>query len=244
MNDGLLVSPADWGKIQRMSRDWDNQPLQNRPLPKVPEPQSAFQFPVVVALLEDAYAGFPVWAELLRAESATETQLVSLVGYAAPGALQSQFKLGFTAPGDNQTTEWTATLQGDATADTVQAALEALPSIDPGDVIVMLGQMSYFGGTQQTFRWIVRFQGKFLGQTIPLLQTEEIGDDIYSDSMVVEEVQVETTGQAIQVRTVIPVGVPTPLRRGCICACLWMPGWGWVIVAAECRDLTPQPMSG
>lgn len=58
--------------------------------------------------------------------------------------------------------EQTGTIPFNASAATVQTALEALPNIDPGDVLVT-------GGAGPGTPWVVTFMGQYQAQSVPLM---------------------------------------------------------------------------
>lgn len=81
-------------------------------------------------------------------EGAAEVQSVAITGTPTGGT----FRLTFDG-------EQTATIAFDANAAAVQAALEALSNVEPGDIVVT--------GTNPTFT--LTFGGKFAGQNVPQL---------------------------------------------------------------------------
>jgi len=51
----------------------------------------------------------------------------------------------------------------------------------------------------------------------------------------------DDTGRTEQVRSLIPVGHPTPLVAGAMIIAIWFPRIGYGIISAECRDFDLDP---
>ena len=76
-------------------------------------------------------------------------------------SLAASFNCGFD-PKETCPDEITDDIPYNAKPEEVQAALEALPSINPGDVEVSLGE--------STGRWLVTFTGQYAGKDMPLMR--------------------------------------------------------------------------
>ena len=117
----------------------------------------------------------------------------------------------------------------DASASEVQSAMEGLPSINPGDVEVALGE--------KIGRWFITFTGRYADKDVPLLQaTDGLTAGVGGAVIVRATTFLDDTGRTEQVRSLIPVGSPTPLVAGAMVVAIWFPRIGYGVISAECRD--------
>ena len=180
--------------------------------------------PIVAVLLEDLPSGENVDAAVLYLEETNETQMVTLKGTITGGFFQLRFRAN-----DEASHEITDDIPWNATAKEVQAALENLSSINPGDVEVSLGK--------EIGRWFVTFTGQYAGRDVPLMgAVNKLGGPLAS-AVVAATTYWEDTGRTEQVRSLIPTGSPTPLIAGAMVVALWFPRIGYGVISAECRDL-------
>ena len=114
----------------------------------------------------------------------------------------------------------------------MQAALEELPSINPGDVEVMLGQ--------NVGRWFVTFTGQYADKDLPLMGATNGLSSGLGAVVVNATTYLEDTGRTERVRSLIPMGWPTPMVAGAIVIGLWFPRIGYGVISAECRDFQLQ----
>lgn len=196
-------------------------------------------------LLEDLADGGTADVAVTLFSPNTFQQKISIVGDVTGG----KFALAFPPPsGLPQTTD---SIPFNATAAQMQSVLAALPAIGAGNVQVQLGKETITDvdgdgdkNNQETVSpavWIVQFVGTFLQganpQPPPLLTQGSTAltfgtfgglvtaaTDNWIDSGVVE-----------QVRAVVPVGSPTPMRQGAVVIGLWMPGVGYGVISCEAR---------
>lgn len=190
--------------------------------------------PRVVMMLEDCESGGRAEAAILVEIESTETQLVEIDG----SPLSGTFKLQF----DEATT---ATLDYNITAEDLQAALEDLDNINPGDVLVELGPGSE-SGDDVLYRWLVHFTGQFEGEDVPELVPVEVsirGQGAFS--IVNEEVNVrsqpdvEDTGDTLNALCVVPLPPGMRIYAGNLGVVLSIPTFGYCLIAVECRDCGP-----
>lgn len=217
----LFVPMARWWKArleEKPSAKFD--PIE--PMPRI-----------CVALLADVDSEQPVDAAILRIGSTNERQLVDMRGEAADG---DSFRLAFK-PSDNAAEELTAPISANASPDDVQSALLALPSLNDGDVLVQFGRHTRINGSTYSMkRWLIEFTGQYAGVNVPLLRSEIAAGSSLTFT-VTETTVLYDSGATRQVRNLIPIGIPTPLKFGAICLCGWLEGFGYVIDAAEPRSI-------
>ncbi len=179
--------------------------------------------PIVAILLEDLVSGGTADAAVLYLEETNETQMVTLEGEITGGFFQLRFRTK-----ENAAEETTGQIPFNASPDEVRKALEALPSINPGDVEVSLGE--------DIGRWLVTFTGQYADQDLPLMRATNGLTSSLGAVIVAATTFWEDTGRNEQVRNLIPVGVPTPLIAGAMVVALWFPRIGYGVISAECRD--------
>lgn len=185
--------------------------------------------PIVAVLLEDLPSGETADAAVLYLEETNETQMVTFVGEIIGGSFQLWFR-----PKEDADMEMTSDIPFDATSAVVQKALENLPSINPGDVEVRLGE--------KIGRWFITFTGQYADQDIPLMQASNgLSAGLEGAVIVRATTYLDDTGRTEQVRNIIPVGSPTPLVAGAMVIALWFPRIGYGVISAECRDFEPDP---
>lgn len=184
--------------------------------------QSDFRPPIRVILLEDLESGGLADATVTELIETNEVQDVKIIGFPAAGTFRLKFQ-SLTSPPIN----W------NATAAEMQKALEATESIGKGNVAVALGKSAkYRPGV-----WLVTFTGKFNGVDVPLLEPT---DNLVGSSIVVAETSVfYDTGRIEEVRGMIPVGIPTPMRAGAVALCNHYLNVGYGVHALECREFSP-----
>lgn len=179
--------------------------------------------PIRAILLEDCPDETPTPAAVTVAIDTTEIQRLEIVGNPTGGV----FRLGFRG-------EWTPELFPGISAASLEVALQGLPTLGRDQVSVPLGNDNFHTlGT-----WLIEFSGSLEGVDVPLL---EIDDRIEGASVAINRTTIwADAGRIVEVRTGIPVGVPTPLRAGAVVLCLRHQGIaGWVIHAAEARQFSP-----
>ncbi len=179
--------------------------------------------PIVAILLEDLVSGGTADAAVLYLEETNETQMVTLEGEITGGFFQLRFRSK-----ENAAEEITGEIPFHASPNEVRKALEALPSINPGDVEVSLGE--------DIGRWLVTFTGQYADQDIPLMRATNALTSNLGAVIVAATTFWEDTGRNERVRNLIPVGLPTPLVAGAMVVALWFPRIGYGVISAECRD--------
>lgn len=185
--------------------------------------------PIVAVLLEDLPSGQTVEAAVLVLEETHEVQLVTILGTVTGGFFQLRFK-----PTEDAEYETTGELPYDATPSEVQAALEGLPSLQLGDVEVSLGQ--------GMGRWLIAFTGQYADKDVPLLATiDGLLEGLDGAIVVSATTFLDDTGRNEIVRSLIPVGIPTPLVAGAVVIAIWFPGVGYVAISVECREFDFEP---
>jgi hypothetical protein len=180
--------------------------------------------PIVAVLLEDLRTGETAEAAVLYAEETNETQMVTIKGTITGGSFKLRFR-----PKENVPEQTTEDISFNAKPEEVQAALEALPSINPGDVEVSLGE--------STGRWFVTFTGQYAGRDMPLMQVTNTLASPLGGAIVTATTYWEDTGRTERIRSLLPAGTPTPLVAGAMVVALWFPRIGYGVISAECRDL-------
>ncbi len=194
--------------------------------------QTRYEHDIAVLLLEDLVSGGTARAAVLRASTSVERQIVDL-----RGAIDetTSWRLNWT-PTD-EPTQTTPVLSASATPAEVRLAIESLAAFAPGDVRVEFGRhVRDDAETWNIHRWVIELTGQFSGTEVPLFDPEIVSGSNLAFS-VVEGTVVEDTGTTMIVRSVVPVGTPTPLRRGAIAICAWLEGFGWTVHAIEIREV-------
>lgn len=248
MADGTLIE----GDLARRMRDATLRvEHQLPPAPPGPVYHGDGAPPIVFMLLEELHAGFTADAAVLKRQQSHETQIVTIVGgtQIQPGTPTGSFRLKWNPdnleddPLPNDTPLQTGSISTTATAEEVVAALVQHPAITASDVVVQ--------GGEELSRWFITFQGKYAGRDVPLLQPVEDQDDFVANRASVEVsgvTELEDTGRSETLRAVIPTDTLmasrnnpitrfTPLRRGAIGVAISVPGFGYIPVAIEPREL-------
>lgn len=168
----------------------------------------------------------------------TTIQEVILLGQPTGGT----FKLSFKG-------QTTSALAWNITAADLQTALEKLETIGPNNVTVALGQANYTNadadpGTDPTAEfpglWLVTFTGQFDGRTdTPLMTVDDSGLRGGPSAAVIATTSWADTGKVTTVRSVIPVGTPTPMHAGAVVIAIHFPGQCYGVVACEPRSFGP-----
>lgn len=169
-------------------------------------------------LLEDLVAGDTVDAAVTRLQETNEIQVVDLRGEITGG----EFTLSLNG-------ETTAAISHDATADQVREALEALPSINSGDVIV----------EAYSVRWVVQFTGQYAGLDVSQMTAGNSLSGIYNLVRVDSGLQWVDANRTEEIHCQLPVMDPTPLKAGAVVSAGWFPEalGRYCILNAEPRDL-------
>jgi hypothetical protein len=178
----------------------------------------------VAVLLEDLVSDGTAEAAVLYSEETNETQIVTIKGTISGGSFQLRFRTK-----ENLPDEITEDIPYNAKPEQVRVALEALPSINPGDVEVSVGE--------RTGRWFVTFTGQYAGKDMPLMRVTNTLSSILGGAIVTATTYWEDTGRTEQIRSLLPAGTPTPLVAGTMVVALWFPRIGYGVISAECRDL-------
>ena len=90
---------------------------------------------------------------------------------------------------------------------------------------------------QNVGRWFVAFAGQYAGKDVPLLKASHaLISNVVGAVVVSATSYLEDTGRTERVRSLIPMGSPTPLVAGAMVIALWFPRIGYGVVSAECRD--------
>lgn len=192
--------------------------------------------PRVVMLLEDCASGDRAECAILVEVASTETQIVEIVGTPLSGT--------FTLAFNGQVTE---ALPYDVTAEEMQAALEGLDGINPGDVIVEIGPSAGVNGFS-VYRWLVSFTGQYNAQDVAELvaASSVIGEGDVADVDLEVGVRslpdVEDTGDTLDVLCATPLPEAVVIPAGAIGVALFVPTFGYCLVTAECGcpDETPE----
>jgi hypothetical protein len=213
-------------QLKRAERgEFNNPPRRGNPhVPRDPHPR-------VVMLLEDCASGDRAECAVLVEVESTETQIVGFLGQPVSGT----FKLSF----DGQQTE---ALAYDVTAEQMQTALGALSSISPGDVIVEMGPGASVGN-RGIYRWLVSFTGQYEGSNVSELVATNVDllvEGAFESADALIEVRslpdLEDTGETIDCLCVVPLPTAVTLHAGAIAIAVFVPSFGYVFNAVECRD--------
>lgn len=196
---------------------------------------------LVVCLLDDLPSGERCRAAVLRRGKITSRQFIDLLGTPAEDDTWSlSWAPDVDDPDEVETIE---NLSATLTADELREALESLPSIAAGDVHVQLGRHNRIFRNTPTdvvslTRWLVEFRGKYQGREVSLLEpTIASGGASGAAFATSVETYLYDTGTTEEIYAPIPVGSPTPLRRGAIGVVVWSEGNGWTLVAIEPRQI-------
>jgi hypothetical protein len=215
---GHLIHDDDWPDFKHLMADYRSGRLKQlggsgRGVPG-PRPN------IRAILLADLDAGDTVEAAVTRWEPLDEVQQITFGGTVLGGTFQLTF--------GGQTT---AEMPWNATAAEVQAALEALGSISPGDVIV----------TAYSGRFLVHFTGQFAaGKPALMAAVDHLDGNRYPNAITITQAfDWVDAGRTEKIHGQMPVGTPTPLKAGAVVTGGWIPeGPGaFCIVNVECRDL-------
>ncbi len=226
---GYLIHEDDVPLLHASMRAYRNG-SRNLPVGQRAKQPPAGRPPIVAVLLEDLLSGETADAAVLYLEETHETQMMTLEG----DILGGYFQLGFR-PTEAAPVEMTGEIPFDATPLAVQKALEDLPSINPGDVEVRLGE--------RIGRWLITFTGQYANRDVPLMGTTNGLTAGLGGAVVVSATTFwDDTGRTERVRNLIPVGHPTPLVAGAMVIALWFPRIGYGVISAECRDFELEPL--
>lgn len=192
--------------------------------------------PLLVVLLDDLVRGATVKATVLEPRTnLNETQVITALGSPGGGYMRWGFKPSTTAA-----VEWSEILYPTLdTADVIERKLTSGGgSLSLADVTVQLGYtITGLPPDQehwQTWRWQVTFGGRYAGLDV---QPLEIDDHLAGATVLVESVtDWEDTGRIVDVREVIGVPFPTPLKAGARAWVQWKSRAGWCVIAVEPRD--------
>ena len=220
---GYLIHEDDVPLLHASMRAYRNGSRNLLPSQRGKQPPAS-RPPIVAVLLEDLSSGETADAAVLALEETNETQMVTINGQITGGYFQLRFR-----PEESADDEITGEIDFDATPDDVQSALEDLPSINPGDVEVALGE--------KIGRWFVTFTGQYANQDVTLMgATNGLTAGVGGAVVVRATTFLDDTGRTERVRSIIPVGHPTPLVAGAMVIAIWFPRIGYGIISAECRD--------
>lgn len=222
-NDVKFLNQAAWDRLERMllafERGGDRPPNTYRTAKDLRDPP-----PIRVILLDNLECMGTVDAAVTEIVESTSSQRVAILGYATGGTFQLQFGPSMTGP-----------LAHNIAAAELQLALESLESIGTGNVLVSLGPTT--GDTPHpTPCWLVSFVGKFLDEDVDLLTCPLESLIGVATIEVSPSDQWADTGRIEQVRDIIPVGYPTPMRAGAVAAAFWFHGAGYGLIGCEYRE--------
>jgi len=210
--------------------------VRQEPADTTPRTSEAIRATKIVMLLEDVASGGTGQAAILRRDPSNTITDVAMRGRVLGGT----FTLKWTTP-DGDELE-TTPIAHDAEAAGVQAALEQLvelpggTTINPGDVLVRLGKMIREGATYNLGRWLIEFIGQYAGQTVNVVVPDGDGLEGVPNAISGTRTDLADTGLTVTVRSVLPVGSPTPQKAGTVCLATWIRTFGLVISSLECRD--------
>lgn len=213
-------------QVRRAEHGEFNNPPRGRSehVPRDPRPR-------VVMLLEDCQSGDRAECAVLVEVESTETQIVEILGRPVSGTFRLRF--------DGEQTE---AMPYGVTAAEMQYALEALPNINPGDVIVEIGPEASVGG-RAIYRWLISFTGQYDSQDVAELipvNVDLLVEGAFSTADAVIEVRslpdLEDTGETLSVLCVVPLPTSIVLHAGSVAIALPIPSFGYCFTAIECRD--------
>ena len=216
-------------QIQRAERgEFDNPPLREaKRLGKDPTPR-------VVLLLEDCESGGRAEAAVLIQVESSETQIVQIEGTPESGT----FRLEFDG-------KQTGDLAYNVSAADLQTALEQLPNIKRGDVIVELGPAAATG-LRKIYRWLVHFTGRYYEKDVPLLLAKQVAingqgvaETVALSLTIMAQPDLEDCGETLEVLCVVPLPPGVKIFAGNVGIALPVPSFGYCLTAAECRDADP-----
>ena len=213
-------------QLRRAERgEFDREPLRSKKhVPKSGPPR-------VVMLLEDCESGDVAECAILIEVESTETQIVEIQGTPTAGTFMLEFQ-----------GERTTALSYDITAAQMQAELEALGSINPGDVIVEMGPGASLG-SRKIHRWLVSFTGQYEGNDVAEMIPRNVDLTIQGWSVDVEAIievrslpDLEDTGDTLRAKCVVPLPPGITIHAGAIGLALPVPSFGYCLWAIECFD--------
>lgn len=192
----------------------------------------------VALLLTDLAGEGSAPAILMEREESLPVQVLTALGR----ALEYRFAVGVRLGGQ---TEWTSDLPPYCTAEQLQAALLAVPSLHDGDVEVLGGRITYEERTYDLRRWYLRWGAQLAGRGLPSLEFRfAYGDEPSTgpaSSLAINPIVAASTKwwpkwDLVDVHCPLPGPAQTPLRAGCLVLAGFVAGVGLSVVSAEPRD--------
>ncbi len=184
-----------------------------------PDPREP-ELPIRCVLLTDLGSGLTVQAQVMRLQLDHDIQAVKLLGNVTGGTFTVSYKDSAGA-----TAETTDPIAVTADGPTMRDALAALPSLSKKIV-----KVDKFPGW-----WNIQFIGKAPGSVEKLTVDNNLVLGSLRAVVVVDE-SWEDAGFEKKVRSIIPVGDPTPQVAGAVVACVWFGAAGYCVVSVEPRD--------
>lgn len=241
MSHPLLVeSPQTAMALNSMLRDYGGGLLNTLPDPRPGRHRTPSNAPIAFVLLEELESGGSAQALLLR-KSDRPVQIITIRGNGVTGG---DFNLHYGSPIDVDGDEVSDAITYDATASEAKTALEACESIDPGSVLVHLGETTYLNanGVSTTVilgRWFIEFLK--LPDPELLLPFFISGETALTGSP--SDVKSEThflvpTDKQVTIYSAVPTGTPSAMRPGAIGLAEFYHGIGHCVDAIEARHFT------
>ena len=146
------------------------------------------------------------------------------------------FRLGFKISQDADPV-YTEDLDYRITAADLQAALEKVDGLNPGDIVVSLGYGADSHGEEYFLgRWLIEFTGQYAGNDVELLVSQNSLTGTAEIEIAPVEIPVDS-GRTELVRCLLPLGTPTPAKAGAIGHASWLHGFQYCITALEPRHV-------
>lgn len=222
MPRGIIPSVDAFGRIRAAVLDWERT-RGRRPVDRRRRVAAGPRRVLRGILLEDCPNDGTADCAVTDWEDSDEVQEVALVGTPTGGTFALTFDGAETDP-----------IPWDATAEELQAALEALGPIGPGGVVVSIGKTA----AHNPAVWLVQFVGPLAATDVPLLGP--ISTDLEGATLATTATQSwADSGRVETVRNAIPTGSPTPLRAGAVVLAEHWGAPGFVILVAEPRQYSP-----
>lgn len=236
---GQILSTSTNDRIEACVLDFERNPP--RP-PGEPPSRNPYRPPIRGILLQDLPSEGTAQCAVSSRKPDAFIQKFAIIGEITN---QTKFALAFG-------TAKTDFLPYSVSAADLRTALEKLSTIGKGNVSVAIGgtpAVAATGGNPAVSAmnpgvWLITFIGKFLIQTgnaAPAPPPLMTFDDTKLTGLGLLQITSTVwgdTGTIEPVNDAIPVGTPTPMRKGAVAWAQWMPGAGFCVTACEGREFS------
>jgi len=190
--------------------------------------------PICCLLLDKCYTGEQVDAMVMAHNKVNQVQRVQLRGYVTGGTFTLTYNGVESDPIPYNATQKEFTLAMEANGDQFRPFELVVSPFIQQEVISPTN-----GATNQ---WIVEFRGRYSGYnelTLPLLVADYSGlnyELTQARAVTVQRTRFTPVGKIEKLTNFLTVGNPTPLIYGTQTVAIYVPGSGYVPIAAECTD--------